>query len=151
MLINKKTNSRKVAINSKVIFKSYMVTITNEEGIYGFDICDKLFTNDVLEAVAFLMKYPSLKNEEFWSLEVSERMLYYINPMNTVYWLSGGDDFWDNWEFNWAENIDLYSSKFEKEILEMRDVKTLNDIREIIEKNYNLDIFYEFALSKEII
>jgi hypothetical protein len=151
MLINKKTNSKNVAINPKVIFNSYMITITEEEGIYGFDIYNKLFTNDVLEAVAFLMKYPSLKNEEFWSLEVSEKMLYYINPMNTVYWLSGGDDFWDNWEFNWSENIELYSKKFEKEILEMKDVKTLNDIREVIENNYNLDIFYEFALSKEII
>ena len=151
MLINKKTNSKKVAINPKVIFNSYMITITEEEEIYGFDIYNKLYTNDVLEAVAFLMKYPSLKNEEFWRLQVSEKMLYYINPMNTVYWLSGGDEFWDNWEFNWSENIDMYSKKFEKEILEMKNAKTLNDIRVIIENNYNLDMFYEFALSKEII
>ena len=151
MLINKKTNSKKVAVNSKVIYNSHAVTITLEDKIYGFDIYNKLYTNDVLEAVAFLMKYPNLQNEEFWNLEITEKMLYYINPMNTIYWLSGGDEFWDNYEFNWAENIDLYSRKFEKEILKMRKAKTLNDIREVIQSDYNLDIFYEFALSKEII
>jgi hypothetical protein len=151
MLINKKTNSKRVGVKSKGIYNTHSVTITMEENIYGFDIYNKLYTNDVLEAVAFLMKYPSLQNEEFWNLEITEKMLYYINPMNTIYWLSGGDEFWDNWEFNWAENIDLYSKKFENEILKMRKAKTLNDIREVIQSDYNLDIFYEFALSKEII
>jgi hypothetical protein len=151
MLINKKTNSKKVEFTSKVIFNYGGIIITEEDGIYSFDIYNDLYSSDVLESVSFLMKHPNLKNEKFWGLEVSEKMLYFINPMNSVYWLSGGDEFWDNWDFNWADNIELYSNKFEKEILEIRNAKTLNDIRILIEKNYNLDIFYEFALSKEII
>ena len=151
MLINKKSYPKPKVVDT-VIFESDSVTIYLERNeTYGFDINNKLFTNDILEAVSYLMKFPNLQNEDFWQFTINENMLYHINPMNTVYWLSGGDEFWDNWEYNWVENIDLYSIKWEKKIISLKNVKTLSDIRDFIQTNFNLDEFYEFALSKQIV
>lgn len=151
MLINKK-NYPKPKVVDTVIFESNGITIYLEQNnTYGFDVYNKLFTNDILEAVSYLMKFPNLKNENFWQFKITEDMLYNINPMNSIYWLSGGDEFWDNWEYNWSENIELYSKKWEKDIISLNNVKTLSDIRDYIKNNFNLDNFYEFALRNQII
>lgn len=148
MLVNKKP-IKKVVDSTKIMFKSNVVTITLEDGIYGFDIHNKLYTNDVLEAVSILTHLST--NDEFWNYEINDKMLYFINPTNSIYWLSGGNEFWENWNYNWSDNIELYTKKFSKNILNFGDVNTLNDIKLYIQKNYNLDVFYEFALKNNII
>lgn len=148
MLVNKKP-IKKVVDSTKIMFKSNIVTITLEDGIYGFDIHNKLYTNDVLEAVSILTHLST--NDEFWNYEINDKMLYFINPTNSIYWLSGGNEFWENWNYNWSDNIELYTKKFSISILNFGDVNTLNDIKLYIQKNYNLDVFYEFALKNNII
>jgi hypothetical protein len=141
----------------KIIFKSNDVSIYEDlENIYTFDIDKTLYTMDILEAISYLIKNKNIHNEKFWSLEIREDMNNFIKPINSLYWLSGGDDFWNECNFKWVENYELYEKKFQKKLYDIvENSKTLNDIKNNLMKDFNLDVFYEFALftklKKEII
>jgi len=134
-----------------ILYETIEVKIILENnGIYGFEIQNKVFTNDLFEAVSYLIRVAKLENEEFWNYAITDEMLEYVTPMNAIYWLSGGDEFWENWDINWSENFDLYSKEFESELQDLYDAKHLKDIRKVLKKSFNLDRFFEFALKNNI-
>jgi hypothetical protein len=131
----------------KLVFKSNDLNIEEIEGVYTFDIEKSLYTTDVLEAISYLIKNKKYDNEKFWNLELKENMLHYIRPTNSIYWLSGGDDFWNEWSFKWGENYELYEKRFQIKLYDIfNESKTIGDVRNKLMRNFNLDVFYEFAL-----
>jgi hypothetical protein len=134
-----------------VLFDTPGISIYEEwNGNYGFELHNKVFTNDVVEAVSYLMRFDKYDNESFWNLEISRTNLMYVNPINSLYWLSGGDDFWLHNERGllWCEVYPLLLDKFSDVILNSVIGRKLGDVRDNIVKHLNLDEFYEFILYK---
>lgn len=145
--MNKKsTELRRI---SSVIYQEDSITVYKEfDGNY-FEI-GEYFTHDVLEAVAILMRNPKWSKLKIWdyAFEIKNS-----NPINVIYWLSGGDTFWKNPELNkgWTEVLHDIMNKFENRVIEAGKNTKLTDIRKHFKNHLNLDSFYEFALSKEIL
>lgn len=133
--------------NNKNIYKSKNVSISIEDNIYIFDIDSILYTNDVLEAVSYLIRHDEYHNEKFWDIEITETMIDFVLTSNSLYWLSGGETFWNNWKYCWSETHEHYENKFKNKLYNLlEDVKTMNDLKNKLKKEMNLDIFFEFAL-----
>lgn len=132
----------------KIVFKSNDLNIYEEvEGVYTFDIGTSLYTMDVLEAISYLIKNKEFENERFWNLKLNDNMVHYIVPTNSLYWLSGGDDFWNEWSFKWVDNYEVYEKRFQLKLYDIfQDSATLKDLKDKLIKQFNLDVFYEFAL-----
>ncbi len=148
-MLSKKVMVKKADLGiKKIIFKSNNLNIYEEiEGVYTFDISTSLYTMDVLEAISYLIKNEDYDNEKFWDLKVKDNMIHYILPTNSLYWLSGGDDFWNEWSFKWVDNYEIYEKRFQLKLYDIfQDSETLKDIKDKLIKNFNLDVFYEFAL-----
>ena len=142
----------KKIMNKKIIFKSADLNIIDEvEDIYTFDIDSRLYTNDVMEAISYLVKNKKYDNERFWNLELKDNMVNYILPISSLYWLSGGDDFWNEYSLNWVDNYEIYEKQFQIKLYDIfEESKTMKDLRIKLIKNFNLDVFYEFALLRKM-
>lgn len=147
------TNKKSVEFKkftTTTFYKDDVITIfKGDDGYYCFEIGEYL-THDVLEAVAILMKNPKWSKLKIWDYKFESKS---INPINVIYWLSGGDTFWKNPELNkgWTEVLPDITKKFEFRVFEAGKRTKLSDIRKYFKKHLNLDSFYEFVLSKEII
>jgi len=150
-IILKKTDNNE---NKKVVFKNSKknsLIIYEEEDVYIFDIETFLYTNDVLEAVSYLIKNKEYVNEKFWNLELKDNMIDYIVPTNSLYWLSGGDNFWNDWSIKWSENHELFEKKFKNKLIDiLHESSTMKELKQNLMKNFNLDVFYEFALLSKL-
>jgi hypothetical protein len=148
-MVTKKIMVKKNDLSTrKTIYNSDNVCIYEDlEDVYTFDIDTSLYTMDILEAVSFLIKNKKNNNEKFWNLEIKENMIHYINTANSLYWLSGGNNFWNECDLKWVEIFDLYENKFQTTLYEIFETsETLKDIRDKLMKKFNLDVFYEFVL-----
>lgn len=140
-----------------VVYKTKELLIVEENAVYTFDIDNSIWTNDVLEAVVYFMKSEHYtENSKLWNLPIKENMIDYIKPINSLYWLSGGINFWEKQNIKWIDNYEYYEKKFQSKIYYLLEsCKTLGALRKEIMKNFNLDTFYEFAISvnlrKEVI
>jgi hypothetical protein len=118
----------------------------------GYD----LHTSDILEATAALMHSKALwSNKDLWSIRVSENDLYESDPVNALYWLSGGDSEWVDgfrYKHKWSEVVDVYANKFEEDLFGyVSNCSSLGDIRSIYCSEFKLRYFYEFALANDFI
>ncbi|MFM2392482.1 MAG: hypothetical protein RLZZ546_459 [Bacteroidota bacterium] len=148
-MLTKKVTVKKSDLGfKKIVFKSNDLNIYEEvEGVYTFDIGTSLYTMDVLEAISYLIKNKEFENEKFWNLNLKDNMVHYIVPTNSLYWLSGGDDFWNEWSFKWVDNYEVYEKRFQMKLYDIfQDSVTLKDVKDKLIKQFNLDVFYEFAL-----
>ena len=84
-LVKIQKNVMKKIMNKKIIFKSADLNIIEEvEDIYTFDIDSRLYTNDVMEAISYLVKNKKYDNERFWNLELKDNMVNYILPISSL-------------------------------------------------------------------
>jgi hypothetical protein len=149
MNANKKSIMMKKFMSPVIFYQDDVVTVYKDIEGFSFEIGD-LFTNDLLEAVAIMMRNSNWSGLKIWDYEFDSHT---INPINCIYWLSGGDVFWKNPELNkgWSEILPDILNKFENKVFEASKRRKLSDIRKYFKKHLNLDSFYEFALSKDII
>lgn len=150
MNTNKKVIPTKKDANSTILYQDHIIKVYKElNGEYSFDT-GKYFTTDVTEAVAILMKSSNCDKSKIWNENFEVK---HINPINTIYWLSGGDSFWKSPDLNisWNECFVDIVNKFQHRIYEASKRNKLSDIRKYFKKHLNLDTFYEYALSKGII
>lgn len=147
-MITKKFIDKKEIGYKKSVFNSNDLNVYEEiEGVYTFDIGSSLYTMDILEAISYLMTNKKYNNDKFWNLELKDNMAHYIIPTNSLYWLSGGDDFWNEWVFKWGENYEIYEKNFQMKLYDIfNESVTFKDIKNKLTKHFNLDVFYEFAL-----
>jgi hypothetical protein len=148
---NKRTTLKKM--REDVLFQNNEIIITKEfNGELTFQI-GKEFTSDILEAVAILMRNSRWSNLDIWDLEIDIEKSN-LNTINCLYWLSGADTFWNHpdckveWKVAYPMLVDEFDDKLQG-ISKKR--KSLKEIRKSFIKHFNLDTFYEFALSKGII
>ncbi len=155
MMLTKCKKFEKDLIDEEVIFEkdNQIKIIKHYNGGYGFEIKNKVFTSDIMEGISYLMKNPKLYDNQVWSLNI-ELDKFEISPASSLYWLSGGDEFWENPEYdiNWKDYFQLYLDNFESILCDIiNDVKTLGGLKDRIQKDLNLDVFYEFSLDNDII
>jgi hypothetical protein len=137
-------------LRNDVLFqRNEIIVIKEPNGEHTFQI-GKIYTSDVLEAVAILMRNSRWAELDIWDIEVE---IEEVNSINCIYWLSGGEEFWNHPSCN-VEWVDIYPTlieRFEGKLESVKKRKTLRDIRKYFKKHFNLDTFYDFALSKNII
>jgi len=119
-----------------------------------FEVCD-ICTTDICEAVALMMR-SGITDPNIWNKDITKNLdLDSVDTRNCLYWLSGGDDEWNKRNYYkrpWNECDLLFQEEFGITILVLlKKSKTLGDIKSGFIKFLNLPIFYEFALSKNII
>lgn len=146
---NRKPVVLKKTVSPAVIYRDDVITVYKDIEGFCFEI-GELLTHDLLEVVAILMKNPKWDKLKIWDYNFDSNV---INPINSIYWLSGGDVFWKSPDLNkgWSEVLPDIVKKFENKIFEASKKTKLSDIRKYFRKHLNLDSFYEFALSKEIL
>lgn len=154
-MLTKCRNFEKDITEETIVFeKGNLIKIFKHiNGGYGFEIKNKVFTSDIMEGVSYLMKNPLLYNKTIWDLPI-EIESNLITPASSLYWLSGGDEFWDNpdRDLKWTDHFQIYLDKYEsilKNIL--LNVSNLGELKKEIQIHLNLDSFYEFALENNII
>lgn len=155
-MVNKEQKSEKYNLvkYKRVLYNEPGIMIYEEwEGGYGFEIHNKIFTNDIVEAVSYLMRYEKFENENFWALTLTNINLMHTNPMNSLYWLSGGDEFWNNneWGLTWKDCCQGILARFKDVVLYASLGNTFLDVKNNIRKELNLDEFYEYILEKTLI
>jgi len=158
---------RKLNVKEKA---GYEVYANNQSQVYiskeiSGDLCfesNSIYLNhfmsyDIGESVAAIMRVKSIKNDDsIWSLMINEEKQYDVDAEKCLYWLTGGDKVWRNenrkFKFSWGECNNLFIEEFSNIIYDIIDEsRTLGDIRAYFRKCLNLQVFYEFALEKNLI
>ena len=120
-----------------LIYESNTIRIYKD---YCFEITNKITTYDYVEAISFLSKM-IIKND-IWDLKLPYNFKDNIKPINSLYYLSGGDEFWIDSKYDWCEYMDLFENKFHSFKSDFDYCKTFKDIRNVIFTKFNLVIFY---------
>lgn len=140
--------------HKKILYDEPGILIYEEyDGRYGFEIHNKIFTNDITEAVSYLLKFDRYDNESFWDLPINKLSLIQIDPIKSIYWLSGGDDFWSSnkWDLDWVSHSKYLEEAFKTEIISSVIGNDLKDVKNNITEKLNLNCFYEYFLEKKMI
>lgn len=112
-------------------------------------------TTDICEAVALMMRY-GVTDPDIWNRNIQKNLdTDSVEPRHCLYWLSGGNDEWNQMEFYkrpWNECDLLFLEEFGVTVLIiLKKSKTLGDIKSGFLKFLNLTVFYEFCLSRNLI
>lgn len=115
------------------------------------DVC----TTDICEAVSIMMRY-NITDSKIWNRDITKNLdLDLIDTKKCLYWLSGGDDEWHKRNYYkrpWNECDLLFQEEFGVTVsVIFKKSSKLSDIRNGFVKFLNLTVFYEFALSKDLI
>jgi hypothetical protein len=135
--------------------ESNFVKVSEGVGGYLFFEIEKHCTTDILEAVSIMMR-KGVKDPKIWSTDIQKNIdIEHLETRHCLYWLSGGDDEWNKREFYkrpWNECDLLFQEEFSSTIfIILKKSKTLGDIKNGFLKFLNLPVFYEFALSHNLI
>jgi hypothetical protein len=145
---------RKKRIEEKenIIFKNNIVKITKEnDEQLCFEIVNYI-TYDISEAVSLLIKYDL--SDKIWDIDIKVN-INDILPEKTLYWLSGGEKEWTTKEHyikDWSDCYLDFQEQFGFIIMNiLRKSRKLRDIKKGFNKNLNLPIIYDFAISKNLV
>jgi len=135
------------------LWSDNFIKIDKEGEYYYFEIGNHI-TTDLAEAIAIIMKYKNNIDSKFWDLEIKNIDYYGIDPVKSLYWLSGGEVEWkinNNYKKNWIDCSSLYQEEFGIKIISiLKKSKNMKEIRNGFLKYLNLPTLYEFALENEI-
>ncbi len=140
--------------NVDEVFNLHKFKIAKEDGVYFYEVGDET-TTDLAEAVSILMRVVSY-DDKIWSIELNSEMINEsIIPEKALYWLSGGKKEWnsmDHYKYSWCDSHVDFQEEFGELVIDIvRGSKTLADIRNGFIKHINLNIIYDFALSRNMI
>jgi hypothetical protein len=135
---------------SELIFSDEKIKISKTGENLIFEI-GKETTSDLAEAVAIMMKFID-NNHKLWNFEFKVDTNE-ISPSKSLFWLSGGKE-WntsEHYKASWSESYLLFQEEFGISIINIvKKSKNLKEIREGFKNYLNLQIMYEFALSKDL-
>ena len=124
----------------------------SKSGIF-FEIGNQI-TEDVAEAVSILMNRIS-SDDVIWKTKLDENFDYPITSKKCLYWLTGGNEEWNNlnnYKKPWYIFYNNFCENFEDGIIECVDnAKTLGDIRDYFNNYLNLPKLYDYAISVNLI
>lgn len=148
-MITNEQNEKQIIDN--IINGDLGLSVYEEQSQIIFRIDNKIFTDDYMEALSYLMRRNKPLNKELLNLDVSKNEN--VNAINALYWLSGGDHVWDNPNLNlsWKDEFEELLEEFSDIIYECAKGNTLEDIKNNIKQKLNLDVFYEYFLKRNLI
>lgn len=133
-------------METKPFYDSETVIIFLENNKYIFEAGKGFVSDDIMESVIFILKNCNV-NDNFWKIKISRTSINNIDFKKSLYWISGGDEFWNDWMLCWHEYCDIYADEYSEELkTALKKTKNLGDIRNMIINIFNLDRMYEFAL-----
>lgn len=147
---------KELILKNESIWEDNLIKIYKDINKYCFEINNEL-TYDIGESVAILMHIKGKSDSKFWDINIKKFVIEDdINPINSIYWLSGGRSEWVTskayYQKSWAECSKILDEKFGKIILNIiRNSNTLKDIKNGFIKNINLPTIYEFLIEKKIV
>jgi hypothetical protein len=142
-------NYNKTDIGYIILETDNLKVLKENLGYYCFEYSNELITNDPLEAAAFLL-IKKINDPRIWNLRLDYNFYEYIKPSNSIYWLSGGKDFWNLYHNEWIDNHDKFTEKYNFIFNKIHRLKTMNDFKELIMYYMNLDDMYEYTLELNI-
>ena len=114
----------------------------------------EVLTTDLAEGIAIMLINEDLVNEKIWKTKITEN-LEKIEPRRALYWLTGGDREWltlENYNQNWTECEWSFQERFGLTLMDiLKKSSNYDDVRKGFLKKLNLSLFYDFALSKNLI
>ena len=136
MLTNKKQVKHKSELK---YYKTSNISISENNNFYEIDIDNKVFTTDFIEAISYIMRHSKEADEYFWKLPVKKPFNDSYIHVSTIYWLSGGDNFWQNPVYNleWSDYVDLYQEEFSNKIKVCFKLTNFLEVKNYIKKNLN--------------
>lgn len=134
-----------------LLFKDNTIEIYTQNKELFFEIGNEI-TTDTAEAVAIIMRNTNIRKSDLWNIEVKNTN---IEPLKSLYWLSGGDKEWINPE-HYTEpwcicHVDYEDEYYNLIVKIVRRSRTLGDIRREFNKYLSLPSLYDFAISKKLI
>lgn len=143
---------KKVEEKENIVFKNNIVKITKEnDDQLCFEIVNYI-TYDISEAVSLLIKYDL--SDKIWDIDIKVN-INDIVPEKTLYWLSGGEKEWTTKEHyikDWSDCYLDFQEQFGFIIMNiLRKSRKLRDIKQGFNKNLNLPIIYDFAISRNLV
>jgi len=143
---------KKVEEKENIVFKNNIVKITKEnDDQLCFEIVNYI-TYDISEAVSLLIKYDL--SDKIWDIDIKIN-INDIVPEKTLYWLSGGEKEWTTKEHyikDWSDCYLDFQEQFGFIIMNiLRKSRKLRDIKQGFNKNLNLPIIYDFAISRNLV
>ena len=157
MKVRRKFNVKESGIEVYIDMPNLVGVSREESGDLCFESNNRYLSHflsyDIGESVSAFMKIRSL-DPRFWDLKVNDRH-YDVDAEKCLYWLSGGDSSWNadgKYRLSWRECSQLFADKYAHLIYDIIDESvTLNDIKRGFKANFNLNLFYEFALENDLI
>lgn len=137
----------------RLITLPYEIVIERNNGLLYFDI-GRETTDDIAEAVVLLSK--SIKeNDPIWDIVISDADRFNIDPIRSLYWLSGGDKEWESlshYKKRWKLYNEVFLKKFKTKIINVvRKSNSLKDLKDHFDKEFDLLTMYEFSLENNLI
>lgn len=136
----------------KIIYDNNTIKICREDNEWFFEI-GKDATTDLAEGISLLLRKCDV-NDPIWKTQIKNDD-YQINPEKSLYWLSGGDKEWktlEHYNKQWCDCHLLFQEEYEETINNiLNKSNTFGEVRKHFIKNLNINILYEFALSKKLI
>lgn len=114
-----------------------------------------LHTYDVAEGVAAILMSNHKIDKSFWNIKLNDKDKKEISTSKALYWLTGGNEEWIenlNYNIDWPDASIIFKKKFGSKITRIvKKAKTLDDIKNMFIKEFNLTNLYEFALENKMI
>lgn len=154
----KKTKEERTLDLAKIVYDNDRVNVAIHQEKLCFHISyrelrEQVLTFDVAEAVAAMMRIPKLLlNKDIWQIKLSPKDKE-IQPLKALYWLSGAEEWntFDNYNVTWSKASTLLENNFGNKMKNcIKKCQNLNDIKEALEKEFNLSTIYEYALSVRV-
>jgi len=134
------------------------INIEKENYKTYFEVIDStgiLHTYDVAEGVAAIMMCEHSIDDNMLDILITEKDKKEISVSKALYWLTGGNNEWinsNNYKVDWHDASEIYKKKYGGQITRIvRKAKTIGDIKEKFEQNFNLVDLYEFAIENDLI
>ena len=119
------------------------------------DLKGRLFTADPLEAAAAMVLSRTMAMvNELWVIDFSKFEASTIDVSAALYWLTGGDDAWNNDSYvgAWDELSQEFLDEFGDELYDKTmKCKTMAGLKRMLSKSFSPLRFLEFSLSEKLL
>jgi hypothetical protein len=131
--------------------ESVVIIEKEPNGQIFFEVGNEI-TIDFCEAVAIMISKVPATNDIWNTKIIFDRD---INPIKSLYWLTGGHREWrnlENYKYSWSKLSAKFVEKWGEKVEKIaKKAHTLKDVRDVFIKEINFLDIYEFAIKNELV